>query len=89
MTALESRSIVYQFFNAIFLALIARTELICYFAMILCNLSYGNILSMVLTILAFMWGMLSLPRPARTFWIFILSYVMVRTCTCILVVRVS
>lgn len=74
---LEGKSLSYQFFNAIFLALIARTELICYFTLILCHLCYGTILSLVLPLTAFIWGMLSLPRPAKTFWICILTYVMV------------
>lgn len=75
--ALEKKSLLYRFFNAIYLALIARTEFICYFFMFLCHICYGNILSLPLPICAVLWGMLSLPRPAKTFWITVLTYVMV------------
>lgn len=74
---LAGKSLIYQLCNAVFLALIARTEFICYFTMILCHLCYGNIMSLVLPLIAMGWGMLSLPRPAKTFWICVLSYVMV------------
>ena len=75
--ALEQKSLIYRFFNAIYLAAIARTEFICYFFMVLCHIKHGNILSLPLPVAAITWGMLSLPRPAKTFWISVLTYVMV------------
>jgi len=74
---LAKRSLLYRLINALYLALIARTELLCYFVMILAHLCYGNLLSLPLPIGAMIWGMLSLPRPAKTFWITVLTYVMV------------
>ncbi|XP_067928761.1 piezo-type mechanosensitive ion channel component 1-like [Watersipora subatra] len=74
---LEQRSLLYRFFNAVYTAFMARTEFICYLAIIICHMSYGTLLSLPLPLVALTWGMLSVPRPAKTFWNVILTYVMV------------
>ncbi|CAL1533266.1 unnamed protein product [Lymnaea stagnalis] len=59
---------------AIGLLLASRSELLCYFLMILNQMVYGSLLSLPLPLMVFLWGMLSVPRPSKTFWITIITY---------------
>lgn len=65
---------VYRLFEAIVYMLISHSELLCYFLMILDQMVYGSILSLPLPFMVFLWGMLSVPRPSKTFWITIITY---------------
>ena len=55
-------------------ALLAHTDIICYMLMILNHMVYASLLSMPLPFLLFMWGMLSIPRPTKMFWITVITY---------------
>ncbi|KAM6300603.1 LOW QUALITY PROTEIN: piezo-type mechanosensitive ion channel component 1 [Aegotheles albertisi] len=46
----------------------ARSELLCYFIIILNNMVTASIISLFLPILVFLWAMLSIPRPSKRFW---------------------
>ncbi|XP_072013632.1 piezo-type mechanosensitive ion channel component 2-like isoform X2 [Amphiura filiformis] len=54
--------------------LISQSQLFCYFLIILNNLLSANIPSIILPVFVFLWAMLSVPRPSRRFWIFIITY---------------
>ena len=60
--------------KAIFDVLISHSELLCYFAMVLNAMVTGSLLSLVLPVLAFLWAMLSSPRPSKSFWVFAITY---------------
>ncbi|XP_054995933.1 piezo-type mechanosensitive ion channel component 1-like [Sorex araneus] len=59
---------------ALYQFLESRTELLCYFVIILNHTLSASILSMVLPILSFLWAMLSNPRPSRRFWMLAVYY---------------
>ncbi|ESO01036.1 hypothetical protein HELRODRAFT_192356 [Helobdella robusta] len=55
-------------------ALVARTDLLCYFAMIFNTLMSASILSIVYPLSVFFWGMLSVPRPTKFYWVTAITY---------------
>lgn len=67
-----------RLFTAFVLLLVSRSELLCYFLMILDQMVYGSLLSLPLPLMVFLWGMLSVPRPSKTFWVTIITYTEVR-----------
>ncbi|XP_052818789.1 piezo-type mechanosensitive ion channel component 1-like isoform X1 [Mya arenaria] len=68
------KSCVYRLLVATYFALVARTEIMCYFLMILNHILSASLLSLPLPMFAFLWGMLSVPRPTKTFWITVITY---------------
>lgn len=58
-------------------ALLANTDILCYMLMILNHMVYASVLSMPLPFLVFLWGMLSIPRPTKIFWITVMTYTQV------------
>ncbi|GFR91628.1 piezo-type mechanosensitive ion channel component [Elysia marginata] len=60
---------------AIGLMLASQSEMLCYLLMILDQMVYGSLLSLPLPLLVFLWGMLSVPRPSKTFWVTVITYV--------------
>lgn len=61
--------------SSVFYFLISQSELICYFFMILNHLKSASLLSIPLPISVFLWAMLCIPRPTKTYWISIITYV--------------
>jgi len=60
--------------KAAFDVLLSHSELLCYFAMVLNAVVTGSLLSIVYPVLAFLWAMLSSPRPSKSFWVFAITY---------------
>lgn len=60
---------------AFYYALLANTDLLCYSLMIINHMYYACVLSMPLPFFVFFWGMLSIPRPTKRFWITVITYV--------------
>lgn len=65
---------VYLLLEAAYYALVSRSELVCYFLMILNQILYCSLLSLPLPLMVFLWGMLSVPRPSKMFWITAITY---------------
>ena len=59
-------------------AVVAQSQLVCYFIIILNQLLSASVLSLPLVLIVFLWAMLSVPRPTKTFWISVISYTEVR-----------
>lgn len=70
----KSQPRTYRLVVAIIYMLISHSELLCYFLMILDQMVYGSLLSLPLPFMVFLWGMLSVPRPSKTFWITVITY---------------
>ncbi|XP_057703388.1 piezo-type mechanosensitive ion channel component 1 isoform X1 [Corythoichthys intestinalis] len=54
--------------------LAANSELVCYFIIIMNNLVSGSVISLVMPIMVFLWAMLTVPRPTKTFWMTAIVY---------------
>jgi hypothetical protein len=63
-----------RLFKAAFEVLLSHSELLCYFAMVLNAMVVGSVCSIVYPILAFLWAMLSEPRPSKAFWVIVITY---------------
>lgn len=53
----------------------------CYLVMVLNHMVSASCLTLVLPVLVFLWAMLSVPRPSKTFWMTAIIYTEVRTAT--------
>ena len=65
-----------QFFIALYYALVANTDRICYFFIVMNLIVNGSVLSLVYAALMFLWGLLSVPWPTRRFWLAMIFYTM-------------
>ncbi|XP_075383802.1 piezo-type mechanosensitive ion channel component 2-like [Tenrec ecaudatus] len=52
----------------------SRSEMMCYFVIVLNHTFSASMISMVLPILSFLWAMLSTPRPSKRFWMAAIYY---------------
>ncbi|KAL3321098.1 Piezo-type mechanosensitive ion channel component 2 [Cichlidogyrus casuarinus] len=50
------------------------SEMICYALLILNHMCNSSILSLPFPLMVFLWAMLSVPRPSKTFWICLITY---------------
>ncbi|XP_067651571.1 piezo-type mechanosensitive ion channel component 2-like isoform X3 [Haliotis asinina] len=71
----KSQPRVYRLLVATYYMLVSRSELLCYFLMILNQMIYASLLALPLPLMVFLWGMLSVPRPSKSFWITVITYV--------------
>lgn len=71
----KSQPRLYRLLVATYYVLVARSELLCYFLMILNQMIYASLLALPLPLMVFLWGMLSVPRPSKSFWITVITYV--------------
>lgn len=78
-----------RLFTAFVLLLVSRSELLCYFLMILDQMVYGSLLSLPLPLMVFLWGMLSVPRPSKTFWVTVITYTEVQITQMVLFQSIS
>ncbi|XP_073535133.1 piezo-type mechanosensitive ion channel component 2 isoform X7 [Phyllobates terribilis] len=63
-----------QLIYALYNTLVARSEMVCYFVIILNHMISASIITLVLPILIFLWAMLSVPRPSKRFWMAAIVY---------------
>ncbi|CAI9181398.1 unnamed protein product [Rangifer tarandus platyrhynchus] len=59
---------------ALYNTLVARSEMVCYFVIILGHMVSTSMISLMLPILFVLWAMLSIPRPSRRFWMMTIIY---------------
>ncbi|KAL7984406.1 hypothetical protein Chor_002976 [Crotalus horridus] len=62
--------LIYALYNT----LVARSEMVCYFVIILNHMISASTITLVLPILIFLWAMLSVPRPSKRFWMTAIIY---------------
>lgn len=63
-----------QLFLAFTEVLLSRSDLLCYFAMILNVLVNASLLALPYPICVFLWALLSVPRPTKTYWVTVITY---------------
>ncbi|XP_077465770.1 piezo-type mechanosensitive ion channel component 2 [Stigmatopora argus] len=59
---------------ALYNTMVSKSEMLCYFVIILNHIVSASLLSLILPILIFMWAMLSVPRPTKRFWMTAIIY---------------
>ncbi|XP_077433447.1 piezo-type mechanosensitive ion channel component 2 isoform X2 [Vanacampus margaritifer] len=59
---------------ALYYTIMSKSEMLCYFVIILNHIVSASLLSLILPILIFMWAMLSVPRPSKRFWMTAIIY---------------
>lgn len=62
---------------ALYYAFLAHFEYVVFFLIIMNVLVNGSVLSLVYAFLMFLWGLLSIPWPTRSFWLTLIFYTMV------------
>ncbi|XP_075441497.1 piezo-type mechanosensitive ion channel component 2 isoform X4 [Ascaphus truei] len=62
--------LIYSLYNT----LVARSEMVCYFVIVLNHMISASMITFVLPILIFLWAMLSVPRPSKRFWMTAIVY---------------
>ncbi|KRF99249.1 uncharacterized protein Dwil_GK27406 [Drosophila willistoni] len=72
-TTLEHNEFV-QLLIAMWYAIIANTELICYLSVFINQAANSSIISLPIPLLVLCWGALTLPRPTKTFWVTLITY---------------
>ncbi|XP_077295229.1 piezo type mechanosensitive ion channel component [Arctopsyche grandis] len=65
---------VFRFCFAIWYAIIAHTDIVCYFMIFVNQIQSATIISLPLPLMVFLWGTLTIPRPTKTFWVTIIAY---------------
>ncbi|XP_064156489.1 piezo-type mechanosensitive ion channel component 2 isoform X4 [Anguilla rostrata] len=59
---------------ALYHTMVSKSEMLCYFVIILNHMVSASLLSLVLPILIFLWAMMSVPRPTKRFWMTAIIY---------------
>jgi piezo-type mechanosensitive ion channel component 1/2 len=72
---MNEQSRVRKFFSSVFYFMLSQSEMLCYLLIILNHLESASLLSAPLPIAVFLWAMLTIPRPTKTFWITTITYV--------------
>ncbi|XP_066575227.1 piezo-type mechanosensitive ion channel component 2 isoform X2 [Amia ocellicauda] len=70
----KSQPQILQLVYALYNMLVAHSEMVCYFVIILNNMISASTVTLVLPILIFLWAMLSVPRPSKRFWMAAIVY---------------
>uniref|UniRef100_A0A672GNJ7 Uncharacterized protein n=1 Tax=Salarias fasciatus TaxID=181472 RepID=A0A672GNJ7_SALFA len=59
---------------ALYNTMVSKSEMLCYFVIILNHIVSASFLSLILPILIFLWAMMSVPRPTKRFWMTAIIY---------------
>lgn len=70
----QRHSIITEFFQSLWFALISNTDLICYLLVFINMVASASLLALPMPLMVFLWGTLTVPRPSKTFWISLIAY---------------
>ncbi|XP_059060607.1 piezo-type mechanosensitive ion channel component-like, partial [Achroia grisella] len=70
----QGRSPVVYLAYAIWYAVLAHTDIVCYITVFINQIQSATILSIPLPLMVFLWGTLTIPRPTKTFWVTLIAY---------------
>nr|CAH7718575.1 unnamed protein product [Callosobruchus chinensis] len=71
----EERPNVIKMVQSLWIITLAKSDLLCYYLIIMNQIMFCEVITLPLVILVFGWGTLSNPRPSKTYWIIMLGYV--------------
>nr|CAI5828412.1 unnamed protein product [Callosobruchus analis] len=66
---------IVKLLKASWIIIVARSDLLCYFCVILNQVMLCQLITLPVSCMVYMWGMLSNPRPSKTFWIIMIGYI--------------
>ncbi|XP_032683429.1 piezo-type mechanosensitive ion channel component isoform X2 [Odontomachus brunneus] len=66
---------IIQLAASIWFAILAHSNLLCYFMVFLHQIMHASVLSTPLPLMVFLWGSLTIPRPSKTFWVTLIAYI--------------
>lgn len=75
----QRHSILTEFFQSLWFALISNTDLICYLFVFINMVVSQSLLALPMPLMVFLWGTLTVPRPSKTFWVSLIAYTEVST----------
>ncbi|KAJ2953804.1 hypothetical protein O0L34_g1430 [Tuta absoluta] len=70
----QDRSVFVHLIFAIWYAVLAHTDIVCYIMVFINQIQSATILSIPLPLMVFLWGTLTIPRPTKTFWVTLIAY---------------
>uniref|UniRef100_A0A182NU57 Piezo-type mechanosensitive ion channel component n=1 Tax=Anopheles dirus TaxID=7168 RepID=A0A182NU57_9DIPT len=70
----RKHSVLFELFQAAWYAIMSHTDFICYFVVVLNQVNSASLLSLPLPLMVMLWGTLTFPRPAQTFWTMLIAY---------------
>lgn len=70
----QRHSILTEFFQSLWFALISNTDLLCYLLVFINMVHSQSLLALPMPLMVFLWGTLTVPRPSKTFWISLIAY---------------
>ncbi|XP_063529379.1 piezo-type mechanosensitive ion channel component isoform X3 [Cydia strobilella] len=70
----QGRSPFLHLAYALWFAVLAHTDIVCYIMVFINQIQSATILSIPLPLMVFLWGTLTIPRPTKTFWVTLIAY---------------
>lgn len=70
----QKHSILTEFCQSLWFALISNTDLICYLLVFINMVASASLLALPIPLMVLLWGTLTVPRPSKTFWVSIITY---------------
>ncbi|KAJ8729263.1 hypothetical protein PYW08_000844 [Mythimna loreyi] len=70
----QDRTPFVHFGYALWYAVLAHTDIVCYIMVFINQIQSATILSIPLPLMVFLWGTLTIPRPTKTFWVTLIAY---------------
>ncbi|XP_053696010.1 piezo-type mechanosensitive ion channel component isoform X3 [Sabethes cyaneus] len=83
--ASQEHTVVVEFLQAAWYAILSHTDFICYFLVFLNQIKSASLLSLPLPLMVTLWGTLTFPRPSKNFWVTLIAYtqtVVLLKCIC-------
>lgn len=62
------------FIKEVFSFLLSKTDLLAYCIVCSAQVSTSSVLTLPMSMLVYLWGTLTVPRPSRTFWVLLIGY---------------
>ncbi|KAL1382276.1 hypothetical protein pipiens_013259 [Culex pipiens pipiens] len=83
--ASQEHSVIVEFLQAAWYAILSHTDFICYFLVFLNQVKSASLLSLPLPLMVTLWGTLTFPRPSKNFWVTLIAYtqtIVILKCVC-------
>jgi hypothetical protein len=75
----EQKDVLARLMISIANCISAHTDVVCYFFAIVAHARCAGLITLPFPLFVFFWGTLSNPRPSKSFWITMITYVLTMT----------